>query len=53
MTWREIGFKVNKSQALVKKIWHNIVEKEQQKQYLNKTLPCPLCGLNKPHYCEK
>jgi hypothetical protein len=34
MTWKKIGFKVNKSPALVKKIWHSIIEKEYENMRL-------------------
>ena len=31
MTWKKIGLKVNKSPALVKKIWHSIIEDDKWK----------------------
>ena len=46
MTWKDIGIKLNKSPSLVKKIWHSIIEKEQNNIRIDNVFPCPLCGRN-------
>ena len=44
MTWKDIGIKLNKSPSLVKKIWHSIIQKDQNNIRRDNVFLCPLCA---------
>ena len=44
LSWKDIGFILNKSPSLVKKIWHCIIEKEHINMSFDNVSTCKLCG---------